>query len=501
MRVISVPNPDDHSPSVTVIQWFKNAGDSVEAGERLVRLESESGLIDLTAHEAGRLESILVEAGRTTEVGAELLKLTVSQQAAVESTAVATEATLKEATSMSQSTQHSGEVIPLLMPQAGQSMEEGTILKWIVAPGDRIEEGQVIYEVETDKATIEVEADHAGRLAKIAVQENETVAVKVPVAYLAENDSDVEAYLAQAPTDTGGPAAAPETVAPVASQPAASPSIVPAPLSGGRVKASPAARKAAGERGMSLAAVGAGSGPGGRILSTDVLAADAAGAPGEPTRTRLSGMRKAIARNLVASKQTIPHFYMKMTFDAAPMLSFYRNKKAEFKCSVNDVIVMACARVLREFPDFRSRIEGDERVTLPTANIGVAVGMEDGLVVPVIVGADRMTFEQLAAESRRVIEQARTGGRIEGMGQGVFTISNLGMFGVEEFSAIINPPEAAILAVGGVRETVIVRDGMMRPGRVMTATISCDHRVVDGLLAAQFMNRLKESLEAPDGLA
>jgi pyruvate dehydrogenase E2 component (dihydrolipoamide acetyltransferase) len=214
----------------------------------------------------------------------------------------------------------------------------------------------------------------------------------------------------------------------------------------------------------------------------------------------MSGMRRAIARNLLASKQNIPHFYMRLTIDADPMMTFYRAEKAKYPCSVNDVVALACARAIAEFPAFRSRLEGEEVVELPGANVGIAVGLEGGLVVPVLVSAERMNFRQLAAETKRLAEAARKG-KIEGLGQGVFTITNLGMFGVEEFSAIINPPEASILAVGAVREDVIVREGAMRPGRVMTMTLSADHRLIDGLLAAKFLARLKELLQAPAALA
>jgi pyruvate dehydrogenase E2 component (dihydrolipoamide acetyltransferase) len=210
-------------------------------------------------------------------------------------------------------------------------------------------------------------------------------------------------------------------------------------------------------------------------------------------------MRKAIGKALLASKQTIPHFYARLTIDADPMYAFYQQQKAQFACTLNDVLLLACARALREFPAMRSRIDGDELVESPTVNLGIAVGVEDGLVVPVLVGAEGMGLKELAAESRRIVEAARAG-KIEGLGKGCFTVTNLGMFGVEEFSAIINPPEAAILAVGAIREEAIVTDGAIRAGRAVTVTLSADHRVVDGVLAAQFLARLKELLEEPAAL-
>jgi pyruvate dehydrogenase E2 component (dihydrolipoamide acetyltransferase) len=207
-------------------------------------------------------------------------------------------------------------------------------------------------------------------------------------------------------------------------------------------------------------------------------------------------MRKAIATNLTTSKQNIPHFYLRLTIDAEAIMGFYRSYKARFKCSLNDVVLLAVGRAMHEFPAFRSRLEGDEIIELPTANIGLAVGLDNGLVVPVMRDVDRMSFQQVAGESRRLVEAAR-GGKVENMGTGSFTITNLGMFGVEEFAAIINPPESAILAVGTAREAVIVRDGAIKPGRVITMTLSCDHRIVDGMLGAKFAARLKELLENP----
>lgn len=411
-------------------------------------------------------------------------------------------------------------VTPILMPKAGNSMEEGTIIEWKVAAGDTISQGDIIYEVETDKASVEVEADHDGRIARIIAEAGDTVEVLKPIAFLAPADLDekLDAYIeslqaesepapAPAPAEPA-PAPAPAAAAPAAPAPAAQAPAAPAATTAtGRVKASPAARTIAAQRNVDLAAVGAGSGPGGRIISTDVPAAGSAPAAapaaappvvttGEATRQKLSPMRKAIGQALCASKQTIPHFYIEQTIDAEALMTHYRRAKAQYPCSVNDVVVAAAGRAVAEFPSFRSQIDGDQLVTFPTANIGVAVGMDDGLVVPVVMAAEQLSLQQVGAETRRLAAAAR-GGKIENRGQGVFTISNLGMFGIDRFSAIINPPEAAILAVGTVREEVIVSGGTMRPGQVMTVTLSCDHRVIDGLEAAKFLGRLKQYLENP----
>jgi pyruvate dehydrogenase E2 component (dihydrolipoamide acetyltransferase) len=392
------------------------------------------------------------------------------------------------------------------MPQAGNTMEEGMLVSWKVAEGEQIEVGQIICEIETDKATIEHESPDAGRLARILAREDDTVPVKEPIALLADNDADVEAYLAAKGTTTAasaappvgasaGPSAAP---APVTTE--ARVSAGPSPVTAeGRVRASPAARKIAREEGVDLALVGPGSGPGGRILSADVERAQVApivSADGKPIRRPMAKMRRAIALNLQQSKQTIPHFYLRLTINADPLFAHYRQQKPRTNCTLNDCVVLAVGRTMAEFPAVRSQIQGDEIVEYPHANIGIAVGVEHGLVVPVVRNVESLTLAQLAAEGKRVVDNARNG-KLENIGRGNFTITNLGMFGIEEFSAIINPPESGILAVGAVREAVIVENGAIRPGRVMTATLSADHRIVDGLIAAKFLGRLKEILENP----
>jgi pyruvate dehydrogenase E2 component (dihydrolipoamide acetyltransferase) len=248
--------------------------------------------------------------------------------------------------------------------------------------------------------------------------------------------------------------------------------------------------------------MGAGSGPGGRILSTDLGSAQVARAAAPavasgPQTITLTKMRKAIAKNLLWSKQNIPHFYAKRVVEAEKLFTTYKRTKQDFKCTVNDFVVRACALAIREFAPFRSQYRDDQIVEFPHVNIGVAVGTDDGLLVPVVLDADRSNLENLAGKTRKVVENARAG-KLDGVGQGIFTISNMGMFGTEEFSAIVNPPESAILAVGAIREDIKVMDGTIRPTRMMTLTVSVDHRVIDGAVAAQFLNRLKELLEAPE---
>jgi pyruvate dehydrogenase E2 component (dihydrolipoamide acetyltransferase) len=516
MPTLSLPIAGKSASNATILRWRKQAGDAVSKQEILLEMETDEGFATVESPVDGLLKEILAPAGKTVPSGAPLASIesgAASQPAPKSQTAPQPQTSTQQTKPTSNMIAPAGKVIPVLMPKAGQSMEEGVIVKWHVQPGAQIKKGDIIFEIETDKATMEVEATDSGRLARIVAGDGANSLVLVPVAYLADSDADVDAFIA-----ASGGAEAPTASAAAAevSKAEQAPAIVSTPAGAtetGRVKASPAARRLAGERGIDLASVAQGSGPGGRILSTDVPAAGAAPAkaaskpaasgavvegtlPGGVVRKRMSGMRKAIARNLTLSKTTIPHWYIRSRINAGPMMSFYKSQKVKNGCSVNDVIVMACAKALMDFPLMRSRVDGESFLEFPGANIGVAVGMDEGLVVPVVVNAERFTLEQLTSETKRLANQARAG-KIENMGQGIFTISNLGMFGVDDFVAIVNPPEAAILAVGSVKEDVIVKDGAIRAGQVMNLTLSSDHRLVDGTVGAQFMARLKILLEEP----
>jgi pyruvate dehydrogenase E2 component (dihydrolipoamide acetyltransferase) len=514
MKTIHLSLSDVAAEAATLRRWLVQPSQAFRAGSVLAELDTRDALIRVTSPADGAIGEILAQPGSTLANGAPLARLGQAGDAPATPAAPSQpQASTKEKPVM----ECPEGVTPILMPKAGNSMEEGTIIEWKVAPGDTVSQGDIIYEVETDKASVEVEADQDGRIARIVAEAGDTIEVLKPVAFLGEADLDeqLDAYIdsLQAAETPAAPAPAEAPAAPAAPAPAAAPAAPGAPLAPaamtdtGRVKASPAARNLAADGGVDLAAVGAGSGPGGRILSTDVPAAGAAPAApavaappvvttGDATSQKLSPMRKAIGQALCASKQTIPHFYIEQTVDAEALMTHYRRAKAQYPCSVNDVVVAAAGRAVAEFPSFRSQINGDQLVTFPTANIGVAVGMDAGLVVPVVMAAEQLNLQQIGAETRRLAAAAR-GGKIENRGQGVFTISNLGMFGIDRFSAIINPPEAAILAVGTVREEVIVSGGTMRPGQVMTVTLSCDHRVIDGLEAAKFLGRLKQYLENP----
>ena len=452
---------------------------------------------------------------------------------------------------------------PVQMPKAGQSMTEGRIVSWLVKEGDRVERGDPLLEIETDKANLEVEALAAGHLRKIFVGDGEVCPVLAVIGVLGEPDEEIdfEAIRAQGGADDDAsreedsPAPTPPAKEP--SSPAAAPSnapndarrqgpseaaattvaavtaVAPADTDGQRpadgttrtsdwrVFASPLARRIAEERGVDLSRL-RGSGPGGRILRRDVESAPAAVSASPagivdlesltalptypPPSARpaasvpLEGMRGAIAKALTASKTTIPHFYETVTIDVTGALTLRRHLAASGRrVSVNDFVVRAVALALADEPRMNCRVDA-EKIDYPEdINVGLAVGMDEGLVVPVLQRAQSLDLDGVARETRRLVEAAREG-KLLGTGSGTFTISNLGMFGVESFSAIINPPEGAILAVGAARAETVPYAGGLVPRAMMKVTLSCDHRAIDGVLAARFLMRLRHLLENPERL-
>lgn len=548
---ILMPQAGNTMEEGVVLAWHVKVGDVIEAGQVICEIETDKATMEYESPEAGRLAALVAKIGDVVAVkdpiaylgDADFPEDAIGDDAAHSAPPHGDKVANKDGRktiNAQELAELEKRVTPILMPQAGNSMEEGTVLAWLVEPGAVVAEGQPICEIETDKATMEYESPAAGRLARIIADTGATIAVKRPIAVLAESDADAQAWFAAQGETTPVAARSPALDSPQSvvnspeksldsspskgggTAPVASPAVADIRKPGnGRVKASPAARKLAAERGLSIESFGPGAGPYGRLLFEDVKNAKVSKSPlastsdasvkieplrigvgeaaetGGVIRRPMTKMRKAIALNLQKSKQEVPHFYVTGAIDAGMLFCFYRKQKPLTGCTVNDVVMLAVGRVMAEFPGVRSQWHGSEIVEFPTANIGVAVGVPDGLVVPVIVGVERLSLVKLAAETKRVVEKARNG-QIENMGKGNFTISNLGMFGVENFSAIINPPESGILAVSAVREEIIVKNGAMRPGRKMSMTLSADHRVVDGLLAAQFMKRLCEVLEYPE---
>ena len=423
----------------------------------------------------------------------------------------------------------------ILMPALSPTMTEGTLARWLKNEGDTVKSGDVIAEIETDKATMEVEAVDEGILGKILVQGGtEGMAVNATIAILVEQGEAVPSGAAPAP-------AAKKEVAPQAEAPrteAAKPAEAkPAPAQadtskGGRVFASPLARRIAQQAGIDLSGI-TGSGPNGRIVKADVEGASAApkpapkqeaasaAAPAPATAAKPapapvftaphkavpnSSMRKVIARRLSESKSTVPHFYvsMDMQIDALLKLRADLNARAPkegagaFKLSVNDLVIKAVARVLRQYPSVNASWTDEAIIQFDDVDISIAVSIPDGLITPIIRKADQKGLAAISAEMKDLAARAKTGKlKPEEFQGGGFSISNMGMFGVKDFSAIINPPQAGILAVSAGEQRPVVKDGALAIATVMTCTLSVDHRVVDGALAAEFIAALKKVVEDP----
>lgn len=419
----------------------------------------------------------------------------------------------------------------ILMPRLSDTMEEGVISSWQKQPGDEVAVGDVIVDIETDKAVMEYEAYEAGVLEKILVAEGETASIGAPIAVIVPAGG---ARPEPAPAAEARPAAEPERAP--AAEAAPEPEAVPVgaaapPRANGRAAASrppssPLARRLARDHGIDLATL-SGSGPGGRIVRADIEAAvrsagpapapAAAQAPAAPAPSApavqaraddpdveavpLNRFRKVAARRLTESKREAPHFYLNREVDAEALLAFratLNEALAPAKVSVNDLVVKAVATALREHPAVNVSYTEENLLFHKRVHVGVAVAVEDGLVVPVVRDADRMSVSQIGRETRELAAKARDGKlSAREMSGGTFSVSNLGMFGVDSFSAVINPPEAAILAVGAVRDEPVVRDGQVVPGKRMTVTLSVDHRATDGATAAKFLARLAELLQNP----
>jgi pyruvate dehydrogenase E2 component (dihydrolipoamide acetyltransferase) len=429
--------------------------------------------------------------------------------------------------------------INILMPALSPTMTEGKLAKWHVKVGDTVKSGQVICEIETDKATMEVEAVDEGKIGQIVVPEGaEGVAVNAVIAILLEEgETGVPAGAAPAPAAKAAAAAtppaapkpapatpaAPAAPAPAASAPAAKPPAAPA---GGRIFASPLARRIAAEKGLDLSRL-TGSGPNGRIVKADVESAKPGAAPlaapapaaaprvappsgGQPvfvapgdTRVPHTSIRKVIARRMLESKQTVPHFYLTVDLEIDALLAARQAingvaEKKGTKVSVNDMVIKACAKALRDHPECNASWTEDEMIQYGAVDISVAVATDRGLITPIVRNADLKGLGQIASEMKDLAARAKVGKlKLDEFQGGGFTISNLGMFGINSFSAIINPPQAMILAVGMGEERAVARKGQVVVRNMMSCTLAVDHRVVDGAMGAQYLQTLRAYIEQP----
>ena len=397
------------------------------------------------------------------------------------------------------------------MPQMGYDMKEGTVVRWRKKEGDGVTRGEVIAEIETDKATVEMEAYSTGTLSKIVVEEGRTVPVGQLIAVITQPGEPVPP-LEELASTAAAPAAPPQPAGVASPSPAApAPAVAkkaPAPTT--EVRATPIARRLAKEKGIDLTQV-AGTGPGGRITEADVVGHEAAAekAPtptpaAAPTggRVELTKMRQAIARVTAQSKREAPHFYVTSEIDMTEAMKFRKELNETVqdgtRVSVNDMVVKAVARALEKFPNVNATFQDDHLVLNSDFNIGIAVALEQGLMVPNIRRCQGRSLTDIAKASSELIQRAQKGTlKVDEYTGSTFSISNLGMFDVDSFAAIILPPNSAVLAVGTVKEEPVVRDGQVTIGQMMKATISVDHRVTDGAEGARFLLGVKGYLEHP----
>jgi len=431
----------------------------------------------------------------------------------------------------------------IVMPRLSDSMEEGTILRWLKTPGDSVELGEELVEIETDKANMVYEADAGGTLIEVVAAEGDTLPIGEVIARIGEAgeapSGDGASTKAKEPVSSEAPPSRAPSAA-TGTQPAAPPTEAPtttAPAAAdGRVKASPLARRMARERGLDLAGL-AGSGPGGRIVKADVERAVAAGpavaaapavaappaaAPAEPTPgaaerpetakgsvafEELTKLQSTVARRMAESKATAPHFYLSVEADMTLAVEARARLKAaagdgEPVPSFNDMVVKACAIALREHPRANGAYRDGRLELYSRVNVGVAVAARDALVVPTVFDADKKGLRQIATETRGLAERVRDGTVTPPeLSGGTFTVSNLGMFGISSFAAVINPPQAGILAVGAIAERPVVKGGELAIGQVMPMTLACDHRILYGADGARFLDRIRNLVSEPLGLA
>ena len=401
----------------------------------------------------------------------------------------------------------------IVMPQMGYDMKEGKVVRWLKKEGEEVARGEVIAEIETDKATVEFEAYTGGVLGKIVAVEGIAIPVGELIAVITDPGEAVpdDIEIAAPPAESLDNEAAPAETAPAPAD-APAPKAAAAPATGaGEVRASPLARRLARERGIDLTNI-TGTGPGGRIVEADIPeqavpapAGTAAPAPMTSENVELSRMRQAIAKVTGDSKRETPHFYVTIEVDMTKAMSFRRDINdelhAERRVSVNDLIVKASAMAIGRHPKFNSFFRDDHLQMNASINVGIAIALESGLIVPGINSCESKSLVEIATASRDLVSRANSGTlRNDEYSGTTFSISNLGMFDVDSFVAIIFPPHAAVLAVGTVKEQAVVRDGELAVAQIMKATLSTDHRVADGAEAAQFLVEIKKLLENPVSL-
>ncbi|WP_281235431.1 pyruvate dehydrogenase complex dihydrolipoamide acetyltransferase [Flavobacterium gelatinilyticum] len=537
---VTMPRLSDTMTEGTVAAWLKKVGDKVSEGDILAEIETDKATMEFESFNEGTLLHIGIQAGETAPVdsllaiigneGEDISALLAGGDApaaeAPKADAPAAEAKTETAAPAKAAAELPKGVVVVTMPRLSDTMTEGTVASWLKKVGDTVAEGDILAEIETDKATMEFESFNAGTLLHIGIQEGSTAPVDSLLAIIGPAGTDISGI---ADNYTGGGAAT--ASAPAAEETKAAPAAEKAPqaaaeTSNGRVLASPLAKKIASDKGIQLSQV-KGTGENGRIVKSDIenftpsaqaqtaasapAAKQEASAPAAPKvfvpagevyteEIKNSQMRKIIAKRLSESLFTAPHYNLviEVSMDEAMQARTAINSVPDTKVSFNDMVIKACALALKKHPKINSQWKDDAITINHHVNIGVAVAVEDGLVVPVLKFTDAMSLSQIGGSVRDLAGRAKNKklGPQEMEGS-TFTVSNLGMFGITEFNSIINQPNSAILSVGAIVEKPVVKNGQIVVGNTMMLSLACDHRTIDGATGAQFLQTLKQYIESP----
>ena len=534
--VVNMPRLSDTMEEGTVAAWLKKVGDKIEEGDILAEIETDKATMEFESFNEGTLLHIGVQEGETTKVdellaiigdeGEDISALLNGGGASAEATEEKTEEAAPAVEEAKEAATASAElpegVIVVTMPRLSDTMEEGTVATWLKKVGDSVEEGDILAEIETDKATMEFESFQSGTLLFIGLQEGDSAKVDELLAIIGPAGTDVSgvassfsaaapAAKAEAPKAEAKKEASKSAPAPAAPSKPKTSAPAPTPVTvDGRVHVSPLAKKLAEDKGINLTKI-QGSGENGRIVKRDIenyepaTSAAAAGKfvpSGQEDFDEVdnSQMRKAIAKALTNSKFSAPHYYLSVEFDMENAMSFRAqfNSIPDTKISYNDIVVKACALALKQHPQVNSQWFADKMRLNNHVHIGVAVAVPDGLVVPVVKFANEQSLPQIGGAVRELAGKAKNKKLTPDEMQGsTFTVSNLGMFGIDTFTSIINQPNSAILSVGNIVEKPVVKNGQIVVGHTMKLSLACDHRTVDGATGALFLQTLKGYIENP----
>ena len=537
-EIINMPRLSDTMEEGVVAKWLKKVGDNVAEGDILAEIETDKATMEFESFYEGTLLHIGIDEGETAPVdtllaiigdeGEDISKHIEGNKETSDNKEEASDSSeeeketsdAKEESAAQEDVEIPDEVEIIKMPRLSDTMTEGTVASWLKQEGDNVEEGDILAEIETDKATMEFESFYSGTLLKIGIQEGESAMVDTVLAIIGPKGTDVSGLLdkvnaSQSKKEEAPKKEAKSTKHEVSKETKETPKEEKAQATsasttsdGNRVFASPLAKKMAEDKGINLAHV-QGSGDNGRIVKKDIenfqpgaSVAQAYTPVGEERFEELknSQMRKTIAKRLSQSKFTAPHYYLTVELDMDNAIAARKaiNEAGDVKISFNDMIVKASAMALRKHPRVNTQWTDDATKVAKHIHIGVAVAVEEGLVVPVLKFADQMSFSQIGANVKDLAGKARNKKlKPDEMEGSTFTVSNLGMFGIKEFTSIINQPNSAILSVGAIVEKPVVKNGQIAVGNTMTVTLACDHRTVDGATGAAYLQTLRQYIENP----